>query len=567
MASTADDVVYELSQENQNVPEHFSDRQMIWVNDTNNRSYNGQVSFECSSFTNSGRWINYSEGFIQIPLVWGWASSVDRSAELTGALGLGLKNGYHQLIDSLEVLFGNLSVTQNVSFSNIFNTFKMLTTFSQDSLAKYGALLNFFPDSWESSGYVPTTDVYGFGTFNNNVVYTLPNYSANASYPTGTVRVNEGFLKRLYNTNIPATLNDPTKTQTTVPWAFNTSGYNALGRAHWRSTGAGIGRVYYTQAIATIRLKDISDFFAKLGMTKNAYIKFTINTNTANCLLPIAGGDSKYVPAGTQINLQGRSNPLMISANVANSALAVASAAAQDISIGIGVGTLTIAGQSITNSMMSSCRLYVPSYQMLPEAESQYLELHPTREIVYQDLYPFVIGSVPGGQAFSQILSNNVINPQYVLTVPFINSASGNNVTGTTLSPLSSPFASEPGTSSPGLSISQYNVQVSGRNIYQQNINYDFENFVSEIAQINALNGGQLDDFSSGLLSYDMWNSCYRFYVTDLSRGSVLDSMVPKAIQVSGVNSTTKIVDYYGFVVYKRKITIKTIDSQFISAS
>jgi hypothetical protein len=568
MASSSDDVVLALSEMNQVIPENFTEKQWVWINDQNNGSYNGQIVFEASSLGSSGRWINWSEGFIQIPIVWGYKTAGDSTGKKHGALGVGLKNGFHQLVDSAEVIFGNVSVQQITPFSNVFNSFKMLTTFSSDSLAKYGALLNFFPDSWRSSYYSAAASLYGAGTANNNIALpALIDYGkANGEYPVGDLVVNEGLLSRLYNTNFPFT-DIAGAAKDTVSYGFYTSNTGALGKSRWGAdTGAAGARLYFVESIATIRLKDISDFCNKLGLAKGAIMKFTINTNTA--ISSVSCDTGKMDLAAGAVSIQGRTNPLMITANGTNSPLIDVLTTKQVNLFGIGIGSLSLPGAATRkNALLSACRLYVPTYQMTGEAEASFLESQETREIVYDDLYNYVVAGVASNGQFTQLLTNGIIAAKYMVTVPFLNPAAGNNLTTSAVSPLASPFCSEPGTSSPGLAIGQYNIQLSGKNMYQQNQVYDFDQYESEITAINAMNGGQIDGITSGLISYDMWGSTYRYYVTDLSRGQPVDMLVPKSVQILGQNLSSKIVDYYCFIVYQRKIIIRTIDSSIVANS
>ena len=48
----------------------FSNRQYTYINDANNGTYsNGQILFDGSSLANSGRFIDWTQAYITIPLV------------------------------------------------------------------------------------------------------------------------------------------------------------------------------------------------------------------------------------------------------------------------------------------------------------------------------------------------------------------------------------------------------------------------------------------------------------------------------------------------------------------
>jgi hypothetical protein len=550
----SDEAVIQLTQMSADETEKFVSKQYLYVNDSNNSSYSGgQITFDLSSLANSGRYIDWSEATIQLPVVFGFKFSTDKTGSTVGPFGLGFKCGWHQLIDSMEVMFGNTSVSQITPFSNIHTSFKMLTSFCQDQAHKFGALLNFFPDTSDAAAYDAAASVRGRGVSCNDIVEAAKSYTA-VRYPTPH---NEGLLKRLYNTNLPSDASG-------IPsWASGWSADNlkTLGKSSFKNNGgAADARVWFSQAIATIRLKDVSDFFAKLGLCKGAFIKLTINTNSGVAIITGGVGGTMEVSAGN-ITLQGRTLPIMVAANSSGSSLLAAMTAATNLSVGVGISSLTLPGAAeVKNETLNSCRIYAPAYQMTSEAEQGFLNEFPTRDIVYNDLYQYTIRGISAGQQFTQLISNAIVSPQYLLVVPFL-SPGGDQV----VSPLASPFASEPATASCGLAIGQYNVQLSGSNVYMQNQQYDFQQFKEELVRIHAVNGAQTDGMSSGLIGFEDWSSSYRYYCTDLSRGQPMDALVPKSIQVLGTNISTRTADYFCFVVYRRKITIRSIDSTIIA--
>lgn len=549
----SDTAVIELSKMSADEAEQFVSKQIIYVNDSNNGSYSGgQITFDLSSLANSGRYIDWSEATLQVPVVFGYKFTDDLTGSAQGPFGISWKNGWHHIINSMEVMFGNTSVSQLTPFTNVHTSFKMLTTFCQDQAHKFGALLNFFPDSAFSYRYEGSASLYGQYVANNSIVRDAGTYAA-AAFP---VPHNDGLLKRMYNTNLPV--------GSLPSWAsaWSSSNLTAIGKSTLRTSGAADARVTYVEAIATIRLKDVSDFFAKLGLCKGAFIKITLNTNTSVVKSDIAAGPVLgLVPA--DITLQGQTTPFMLASAQSGSSLgvAVAAAVADDIIAGCGISALTLPGAAeVKNSLLSTCRVYAPAYLMTSEAEQAFLSEFPTRDIVYNDLYQYTIRGVAPNTQFTQLISNAIVAPQYLLVVPLLAASEMGNI-----SPLASPFASEPATTSAGIAIGQYNVQLSGSNVYMQNQQYDFEQFKDELVRIHAVNGAHTDGMSSGLIGFDEWSCCYRYYVTDLSRGQPMDGLVPKSVQVIGTNVSSKTADFLCFVVYKRKITIRTIDSTIVS--
>ena len=124
------------------------------------------------------------------------------------------------------------------------------------------------------------------------------------------------------------------------------------------------------------------------------------------------------------------------------------------------------------------------------------------------------------------------------------------------ISPMASPFTSCPGTVS-GQSITNFNVLLSGVNVFAQNLNYGFETFFQELRKANSINVGNLIGLSSGLLSQYDFENAYRYLCVDLSRKSseAVDN-ISKSIQVIGTNSGSFAIDIIFFVEFERQIEI-----------
>ena len=76
--------------------------------------------------------------------------------------------------------------------------------------------------------------------------------------------------------------------------------------------------------------------------------------------------------------------------------------------------------------------------------------------------------------------------------------------------PLTSPWDSAPSTTAPFSSLSNINVLVSGKNIFNQNLLYTYETFQQEVSR-TGLNGGLTDGLASGLISQRMFENGYAY--------------------------------------------------------
>ena len=169
----ADNLLYEMSQEAQGQSEPFISRQVVYVLDSNNGSYNGQVQIDTSSLSNSGKYASYSEAYLQVPLVVRLTAE-DVAAQIAGVQGLhnafavGLKNGYYNLIHSLSVEYNNTSIVQLTPYTNFYVTYKLMTSLSSEDVEKFGATIGFVPDSSDSFDYVGVgANPSGHGSINN----------------------------------------------------------------------------------------------------------------------------------------------------------------------------------------------------------------------------------------------------------------------------------------------------------------------------------------------------------------------------------------------------------------
>ena len=245
------------------------------------------------------------------------------------------------------------------------------------------------------------------------------------------------------------------------------------------------------------------------------------------------------------------------------------------VTLSLGIGKSYNTTTSFSHPVMTSCRFYAKTCEMTPQAEEAYLSAVPTKTILYNDILSFSAFTQTPSSTVSQILTNGVSRPRYLLIVPqlagaingaakaSINAATytavGGGLTSAVGSPMNSPFSSSPGTTGFHAAISSLNILVSGQNIYQSNYMYGFEEWLQEVRGSNALNGGIPLGLSSGLLSQNDWENGYRFCYIDLSkRMSQANDDISRSIQVSFTNASSYTCDYFFIIAYEKQITIST---------
>lgn len=548
-----DEALYRVSLEDEVSQNPMTDKEVLYVQDSNGGSYNGQINFDTSTLSNSGRWMAYSEGTIEIPFVMTYKSSVDSSAAgvINGYMA-GLKSGSHHLIDSISVDYNNTNVVQLQSFTNFFVGYKVMTSWSQDDLTKWGDICGVAPDDSDSFQYSAAAARDGDGTSNNRVALVAAGTNVFRNQASGH---NEGLYKRLHNTAYPLTSNDTGFGAN--PEVGTASRANAIGLNYVSdNAGAAAARVWSWNIIATIRLKDLCDFFDKLPLIKGGFMRIQINYNSfdASITSAAAAAPTMALAASGLTSRSGRTNPMMISsANALNPG-----AGLLDGTNTFACGVVSCTNSAASHPLLPSCRLQVPAYKLDAAREQELLSIQPVREVEYEDIYNYNIQSVAADGSFNSILTNGLVGVKKLVVIPQLSGTQANVgwANANTNPPYQSPFDSSPATTAPLALIPQFNVSVGGTNIFQRNKQYDYETFCDEVSRSNCIDGGASTGLSCGLLSYKDWKYGYRYYVADISRRVAAEDAVPKSVVVQGVNGTAKVMDYICFITFLRKIKI-----------
>jgi len=607
----ADQLLFEQSNESQVTTEPFINRQVVYVIDQNNGVYNGQIQLDTSSLSNSGKYASYSEAYFEVPLVITMtadtpAAQIANVQNLQEQFAVGLKNGYYQLIHSISVEYNNTSVVQLTPYTNFYVNYKLMTTLGQEDVDKFGSAIGFYPDSSFSHNYGFTGAVSGdgHGSINNrNAPSNVGFVNLLANAPANKQTFNQGFYTRQQRCTA---FNPAQETTTNILTAGNAA---TLGKNYFVSTSATNADTKQWFVLAQIRLKDVCDFFDKMPLVKGAYLRFIINTNTATHTI-VKTIDNVAVPSRQITNqdstgniIQGGTSPLMVSSSAgqqatlpagigdaqavsvafaalvnrifpqggygpASLALATLAANPYTFTVRCSIGTERAINPAIQHPTLQQVRLYVPLYTFNPSFEEQYLSLNRTKKVVYRDIYQYQVDvSTANGQGtFNTLLTNGIPNPKAIIIIPHF-AATANNVSNAAnpIAPCTSPWASEPGTTSPFIGLTNFNIQVAGVNIFTQNELYDFEQFRNELAAINAINGGLVDGLTSGLIDFDNFGTNYRYYIADLSRRLPAEDKVPKAIQILGTVLSDVAVTLYCFIEFEKEITIDLLSGAKLS--
>ena len=594
-----DSIVFEETVNTEVSSSEFVDKQWLYVNDNNNGSYSSQIVLDTTPLANSGSYINWSEAFILMPLVLQFErASGTATMSATAAMDyLGaLKSGYWNMLHSMSVEFNNGNIIQQVPFMNVFCSFKNITSWSKNDLTNWGAVTGFCPDSARSWAYLAVAPAdtsliaaSGSGLSNNR---NAP-YVSITNLGTGFVPYN--FLTRATQSSVDIrqAWNDGLfERQTYLNYnpvdSVDNSASSNQGLLMSGANCSQVFRSFVTAATnlrsiaidAVIRLKDIADFFQKCPMLKGSTMRLYLNTNQCyfqvsqtgavhNAAGAITNNPLLYLTAAPVILGGGGTCPVMYASNglgqgasaLTPATLTTAVTAVVNVAISIVRTQFNQMANQNLSCPITSVRLYAPAYVLSPLSEQRLLSLTPTKRVVYNDIFQFSFPNQSVNSPFNILVSNGIPNIRSVLVMPFLPSVSNGSVAGIAgavrSSTLLSPFCSTPSSPDP-LIIQNFQIQVSGKNLFINQQVYDFENFVEQLVSSNQLNGGLTTSLSSGLVSKQDFQSLYRYYYGNCSRSLPSEEGVAKAIQIQGtiLSPIATAVDLMVFVEFEREITI-----------
>jgi len=534
--------VFEESITTETDQSEFTEKKWVYVNDNNAQNYSSQVVIDSTPLSNAGGYVNWSEGYILMPLV----------IEATAASGLddadahnmmGFKNGYWNMINSMSVEFNNQTIVQQTPFLNVFRSFKAHTSFSESDVINHGNELGYALDTPSSWGYSTANNLSGRGIYNNEYAPATSGHALTTNWDLGSH--NEGLRKRMENTN---KLSSGKGKASVVAEA--TRGLLYQSRCVSKEATKIIWEVY-----AKLRLKDLTDYFEKCPLLKGSTMRFLINTNQAEVsFTPVVDGATpanSTLPVAQASVLSGNTFPLMVTSQKAPSATASGGKVSLDTAVAVKLSVDIVKGrQSGHQTSLTSCRLYAPLYKFNPLAEQRYLSLAPTKRVEYEDVFQYQFTGVNAGDTFNFLVSNGIADIQSVLVVPFL-SASANNG----MNPFLSPYSTAGATPDP-IPLQQFNIMLSGVNLFLENEEYDFQAFSHQLASSNQLNGGLTTGLGSGLIGKFEFENLYRYYYGNASRSLPSEEGVSRSVQIVGKNASAQQISLMVFVAFKRSMTV-----------
>jgi hypothetical protein len=563
-----DSVVFEISSSDYKRENIFLNKNWLSTIDLNNGIYStNQVIIDSSALSNSNRYINYREGVLIVPLLYTLSCTTNTATFAPNTTGtscdycVGMKSFFFSVVHSLSLELQGGTIVQTTPFSSMYQAFVLVTSLSWNDVSVLGPSIGFFPDTSLALGYFPTTaTASGVGVCNNQNFPQAGGVVSGAwnSYET----FNQGLYKRqqFMNLNADGLTNVGGSAWSALMSKVNLNTIyksNIIQKANGTGAGNGFG-VWQSQVIGAIRLRDLHDFFERIPMAKNLFMKLTLNLNQTSVQLSTDAAAPPAVTVSSVTSPLGGISPIMIASTLASNGSNAALPASLSYIASIAVGADCLnqtqrTGTQLVSGFMRNVTLITPSYQFNPVYEKMYLET-PIREVVYNDLYSYQVYGVGTGTNFNSILTNGISGLKSIVVMPVHSPAAING----NISPLLSP--SDPcggGPTSPLVFLNNFQVSVSGQNaIYNTQIS-TYQNFWNNLNGANCINANQIDGNSgNGLLSQIDFETEYCYFYVDLSRGLPIENQVAKSVTISGTNLSALSVDLYCFLVYESKVVL-----------
>jgi len=594
--ASADTLVFDMSSMAEGTPSVFTKKDWLNILDNQNQSYQGNQSvIDTSQLANSNKFMNYREGYLLVPMML-TLTGTPSATRLTAGTNLfapnstasscdyaiGLKNWYGSVIHSLTLDYQGTTIIQQTPYIGMWNTFRLMTTLSVEDLVSIGPTIGFYPDTAGAFQLPPngaSTQAYANGSFTtaNNVNYINANPPITGAF-NPQLNGNVGMLnrQRFWNFDADGTAGNfaggsaysaimTTANMTTLYKSYvfnkvNTAFTTALAVNSLSQTG-----IWQAAISGIVLLRHIHSFFERVPLLKGVFLKLTLNLNQSSVNFTTTGSDytgtGQTFTACTVSSPLGGISPLMIAAATATSGSVALTGGNYVISLAVGKSVLNSAQTSVTGTAPSgsplsgSVQLYVPAFSFNPVFESSYLS-SPVKKIIYTDVYQYQVLNIAGGGVYNNLVTNGIANIKSVLVLPYFNASASNGK----LIPFQSPFdPAGGGPTSPLCLQTQFNIQISGQNAIYNTERYSWEQFVNQFYGVNAINGGQVDGLTSGLVGQYDFDMEYCYYYVNCGRMLPVEEAVPKSVNILGQNTSQLAIDLYIFVEYGVEVSVDVL--------
>lgn len=541
MSSESDKVIFENSVEPYDSSVLFKDKSYVYLTDnsSNGGVFNGQLQWDLGVMSSQSSYLSLKDAILNFPIrvrITNTGSGAQTPVSST-VLNTVLKNGFYQFIDSVSLVVNGQTLQNSQIYENIACNFRVLTEFSKDELAKNGNMLGIALDRWASTSANPTLNNVSTQTY-------VPQYKG---FDMTGVTNNPAIWERQVEQNVSVA-------STALSQDILTTSSKILGKsAVGASTGAiAVNSDCYTQfVIGSVRLSDICPAVRDMPLTKNLSGFLYVNYNASQSTL--ISNASGVITSITSQNIYGRTVPVMLNNGASgfqpgNSATWRLTAELSAVS-----DSTTVAG--VTSPLLYA-RLICPQYVGSPSVDSA-LSMKKTWRFQDRTVTSFQIGA---GQNQTITLSPGIANPRKLVIYPYFSKGYGTYLQYLSTNPIQSLFSPEPSTTSPFCALSNIQISVGNIPVFNSPVNFDIDLFNQELATL-GLDGGEMVQANSGLLSADLYDTLYRYITCDIGRRLDSEDGSSKSVIFQANNATTCDITCIAFVYYDKEVTIDTSTS------
>jgi hypothetical protein len=535
---------------NEKMKRTFKSIEWLKLPDNSNGNYTtGQVHYNTQALAGN-KDLLLSEGFVQLPV-----NAVLETAGANNTLAypysVGLKQGGGAgFVDSVQMGLNGKQVTANTRGNDVMSFLRNMLDFTKERVAQYGPSILFAPDSTGSSVCVVNGAAAIVQVVNNKI--QQPALAAITTLVSGLPQFNDGLYHRTMWASIA---NSGTLVANTNVPAFSRIAQQTLARVNTCNTfnGAqgGTQNAQYYQMSITIRLRDLHPVFAALDFPiSGSSIDMNLFINSGHVDLTAAAGDLSYCNSSS---VRGGNFPLMIT-DVGETAIG-ANGGRLTVQIG-GTMTAGLHGGSITSNVVST-QLYIPAVTLDEMSQIEILSVG-SRVVKYMD---FQIQNIPapvvaGGSIYWNI-STGVSNLKRIWILGYNTAANFTGVSPGLVRVNHNPKCSEPYTSSPGFLLDDIVLKLGGSPYYSQSIKYSYEQYLENVNS-QYVNGGQIDQNSSGLISFADFQRT-PVYVFDVSRNNLLSPDAQLSIELEATNNSAFQMDVWAYIEHEKMFTIRQL--------
>ena len=556
MSSEGDQYVVEQATSPQNNEALMKSKKYVYSVDSNSNGgqFGQEIQFNLGTLGSQGDWTFLEEYQVEIPVFTTIRSTDAVFATTAAAYSFNkdltiLKNGSHHFVQQSALSINGKMIQDFQSNLNVSTHADMMTSFSQEEMNKWGATLHMskMPEDYDNFENIGTDTI--FTAKGVSILSTSLNPSTKERLYTQCVG-SGGLTKLCGNSDSAGHSIVQVKSDATATACAVSSGEY----------------VYVKSDTITIRLKDIVPAVKNLPPVKNIRGVLYIKMNAIECDFTTAGSSSGAITWGTPTFTAGSFCPVqVIGTNVIATGVANA-AGAFKLTCGA-LGTNPSSTLTVPKACHVNARLVGPKYEANPEVDSA-LTMKKTFTVLERRTTNVSL-SANTGNTFN--INCGVPNPRFVRVYPFysgVGSAKKSDGTTAMLLPasynaFSSLIDSAGATTSPLAQLTNFNVYVGNKAVFQDPQNFDYEQFTQELTKI-GINSGMDSQVSSGLLNQTLWSRFYRYYVADVSRRLSSESGNIKSIQVQAFNNTLFAMQCIVDVFNERTYTIDTALCQFV---